>query len=244
MKHAHLLRVLAAGLLLTGVVAAHYTWIAAPPLVKGKAARITIAHGHRFPVSEEAIAVSQVRALAVAPSGKRVELKAARNGASVSADYTPGEAGTHAIGFVQDRGVTSRTPQGVKPGGRDANKDAVQAVRVVRTAVSFASTGRVSLPGKPLGLEIELVPEMTASEVTLKLLRSGKPLAGVAVHVLTAGRHQPAEAGKTNAQGALVYAIGSTAKPPALFVAEVVEPAAKGANYDVSNLSTSLYLSW
>jgi uncharacterized GH25 family protein len=239
-------RVLAGGLILAGVVAAHYTWIApAPaPLVQGKVNKLLIAHGHHFPVSEEAIAVAQVKAFAIAPSGKRTELKAATVGKVVEVEYTPAEAGTHAIGFVQDRGVMSRTPGGVKPGGRDVNKDATQALRVVRTAVAFASTAKVALPGKPLGLDLEIVPRMSASSVTLQLLRSGKPLAETAIQVLTNGSEEPKELGKTSAQGTLVYAIGAGTKPPVLFIAALAEPAAKGASYDTTNLSTSLYLSW
>jgi len=232
------------GLLLAGIVGAHYTWIAPVTLVKGKVAKITIGHGHRFPESEESIAAAQVKAFAVAPSGRRSALNAAKAGKAVTVEYRPAETGTHAIGFVQDRGVMSRTPGGVKPGGRDANQDATQAIRVIRTAVAFASTGKVSPSGRPLGLEIELVPQVKASAVTLQLLRSGRPLAGTAVYVLTAGQDEPKEAGKTNAQGSLNYAIGAALKPPVLFIASASEPAAKGANHDVSNLSTSLYLNW
>jgi uncharacterized GH25 family protein len=239
-------RVLVGGLFLAGVLAAHYTWIApaSAPLVQGKVNKVLIAHGHQFPVSEEAIAAAQVKAFAIAPSGKRAELKAAKVGKLVEAAYTPMEAGTHAFGFAQDRGVTSRTPGGVKPGGRDVNKDVAQALRAVRTAVAFASTAKVTPTGKPLGLELEIVPQISASSVTLQLLRSGKPLAATAIQVLTSGSEEPRELGKTSAQGTLVYAIGAGTKPPVLFIAAVNEPAAKGAGYDTTNLSTSLYLSW
>jgi uncharacterized GH25 family protein len=239
-------RVLAGGLFLAGVVAAHYTWIApAPaPLVQGKVNKVLIAHGHQFPVSEEAIVAAQVKAFAIAPGGKRTELKSVKVGKLVEAAYTPMETGTHAFGFVQDRGVTSRTPGGVKLGGRDVNKDVAQASRVVRTAVAFASTAKVTPPGKPLGLELEIVPQISASSVTLQLLRSGKPLAATAIQVLTSGSEEPKELGKTSAQGTLIYAIGAGTKSPVLFIAAVAEPAAKGASYDTTNLSTSLYLSW
>lgn len=244
MNHRIPSRLLAGGLLLAGVVAAHYTWIAPAPLVLGKVNKVSIAHGHHFPMSEEAIVAAQVKAFAVAPSGKRIVLSAVKADKTVEADYTPSEAGTHTFGFVQDRGVLSRTPGGVKPGGRDVNKDATQALRVVRTAVAFGSTAKVAPPGKPLGLELEIVPQVAPSSVTLQLLRSGKPLAATAIQVLTSGSEEPKDLGKTSAQGTLVYAIGVGTKPPVLFIATVAEPAAKGASYDTTNLSTSLYLSW
>lgn len=229
------------GLLLAGILAAHYTWIAPVSLVKGKAARIAIGHGHHFPESEEAIAAAQVKAFAVAPSGNRSELKAAKAGRIVEVDYTPVEEGTHAIGFVQDRGVTSRTPAGVKPGGRDVNKDAVAAFRTIRTAVTFATTGRVTLPRKSLGLDLEIVPRVVGTAVTLQLTRSGKPLAGQSIEVLTSASKEAKTVGETDAAGTVVYQTGTVAGP-LLFIAGVAEPAAKGLAYETTNLSTSLYL--
>lgn len=210
----------------------------------GKANRIEIGHGHRFPVSEEAIAAGQVKAFAVSPTGKRVTLKAAAAGKVVVADYTPSEAGTHTMGFVQDRGISSRTPGGLKKGGKDVNRDAVQSFRTVRTSVSFAATGKVTMPGKAAGLEFEIVPRMEAGAVALQVLRNGKAAAGVEVEVLLKGQEESKAVGKTDGQGRVAYKVGAGVAGPALFIAGMTEPAPAGAAYDTTNLSTSLYVSW
>lgn len=227
------------------VAGAHYTWMAPlGPLAVGKANRIEIGHGHRFPVSEEAIASAQVKAFAVSPSGKRVELKVAAVPKMVVAEYTPAEAGTHTLGFIQDRGVSSRTPGGLKKGGKDVNRDAVQAFRTVRTSVSYASTGKTALPGKAAGVEFEIVPKLEAGAVALQVLRNGKPAAGVEVQALTKGQEESNPVGKTDAQGRVVYKLAAGAAGPVLFVADMVEPAPAGSAYDRTNLSTSLNVNW
>lgn len=224
------------------VAGAHYTWMSpAGVLVVGKPILIEIGHGHRIPVSEEAIAAAQVKAFAISPSGKRVELKAEAVPKMLVVEYTPAEAGTHTLGFVQDRGVSSRTPGGLKKGGKDVNRDAVQSFRTVRTAVSCASTGRTALPGKAAGLEFEIVPKTEAGAVALQVLRNGKPAAGVEVHVLLKGQEESKPVGKTDGQGRVVY---KPAAGPVLFVADMVEPAPAGSAYDRTNLSTSLFVNW
>jgi hypothetical protein len=216
----------------------------AGPLVVGKANRIEIGHGHRFPVSEEAIAAGQLKAFALSPTGKRVDLKVAAAGKVVAADYTPSEAGTHTLGFVQDRGISSRTPGGLKKGGKDVNRDAVQSFRSVRTSVSFAATGKVTMPGKAAGLEFEIVPRMEAGAVALQVLRNDKAAAGVEVHVLLKGQEESKAVGKTDGQGRIVYKTEAGAAGPVLFLADLKETAPAGTAYDTTNLSTSLYVSW
>jgi uncharacterized GH25 family protein len=213
-------------------------------LVAGKVNRIEIGHGHRFPVSEEAIAAGQVKAFALAPPGKRTELRAAAAGKVVALEYTPDEPGTHTLGFVQDRGILSRTPGGVKKGGKDANPDAVRTFRAVRTAVSYASAGTPAPPGRAAGLEFEIVPGMEGGVVALQVLRKGKPAAGADVQVLLSGREEVKPLGKTGEQGRLVYNREAGAKGPVLFLAGWAEPAPAGAAYGTTNLSTSLYLDW
>ncbi len=246
MIHSTVSRALIGLFLLTFLLAAHYTWMApaSMPLIQGKVNKIQIAHGHHFPASEEAVAATQVRAFAVSPGGKRTELTAVAAGRVVLLDYTPSEAGTHGLGFVQDRGVSSRTPGGVKKGGRDVNPSATQAFHMVRTAVGYASTGKVNPSGNGLGLEFEIVPQISGGTITLQLLRTGKPLPGVGIGLLVNGAEEPNELGKTDAQGRLVYRPGAGVKPPVLFIADFSEPARKGAAYDSTNLSTSLYLGW
>lgn len=220
----------------------HYTWVApTAALEAGKAAVIQINHGHKFPVSEEAINAAQVDLYVLAPSGTKTKLAAAKAAGSVTASFQPKETGLHRIVMVQDRGVTSRTPKGVKQGGRDRNPDATQASRTFRTAVSYAGSGK---SGKPVGLELELVGERTAAGWQVQLLKQGKAASGVAIEVFLPGAAKTVEAGKTGADGKVAWQAPAGAKGPALFSATFKDPAPAGAAYDAVNYETSLYVSW
>jgi uncharacterized GH25 family protein len=225
---------------------AHYTWIApAGKLETGKPVEVRIGHGHNFPESEEAINAQQIDLFAVTPSGERVKLTPTRAAHAVTASFTPRQAGAYRIAFVQDRGVTSRTPRGVKPGGRDQNPDATSASRTLRTAVAYTATAGVPASGgKPLGLEIELSGEFLSGAWQLQLLKQGKPLGDTAVEVFLAGAAKGVEAGRTGPDGRLRYQPPAGAKGPAVFTAEKKEPAPNGAKYDTVNYETSLYVSW
>ncbi|MBL8228144.1 MAG: DUF4198 domain-containing protein [Bryobacterales bacterium] len=225
---------------------AHYTWIAPVALWEvGKPAALQIGHGHRFPLSEEAINARQVDLFVVSPSGARTKLTAAPAGPAVTSTFTPKEQGPHRIAFVQDRGVTSRTPRGVKPGGRDQNPDAKSASRTLRTAVSYVGTnGAAPVAGKPLGLEIELCAELVNGAWNLLALKQGKPMSGVGIEVFLAGAEKALDAGKTDGNGKLRYQPPAGAKGPAVFTLELKEPAPAGSNYDTANYETSLYVNW
>jgi len=225
---------------------AHYTWIApVDALEVGKTASIRIGHGHKFPQSEEAINAAQVDLFVLTPSGARVKLAAASAGTAVNATYAVKEAGLHRIAFVQDRGITSRTPKGVRPGGRDKNPDASQSYRTLRTSVSYVTTSRSSAANaKPLGLEFELTAESISGVWHLLLLKSGKPAAGVPVEAFIAGAAKAIDAGKTGSDGKLSFTPPAGAKGPAMFSAETKGAPPQGAPYDSVNLSTSLYVNW
>lgn len=225
---------------------AHFTWLApVSNLEAGKPVVIRIGHGHHFPESEEAINAKQLDLFAVTPSGSRVKLSPSSVRTAVTADFTPKEAGAYRIAFVQDRGVTSRTPRGVKPGGRDQNPDATMASRTLRTSVSYAATGKARpTGGKPLGLEIELSGEFDGGAWQLLIMKQGKPLAQAAVEVFLAGAAKAVSAGKTGQDGKLRYQPPAGSKGPALFMVELKEPAPSGAKYDTVNYESSLYVNW
>ena len=240
-----LLRSLISALALAALAFAHYTWIApVTPLEPGKTATVRIAHGHRFPASEEAINAAQVNLFAVAPSGAKVKLQAAKAGMEVTATYAVKEAGLHRIAFVQDRGVNSRTPKGMRPGGRDQNPDATAAYRSLRTAVSYAMAGKGAGQTKPVGMEIELVGSYANGAWNLQLLKGGKPAAGVAVEVFLAGADKTSPVGVTDAAGKVSWRVPDGAAGPAMFAAEVRDTPPAGAKYDYVSYSTSLYVSW
>ncbi|MBS1830846.1 MAG: DUF4198 domain-containing protein [Acidobacteria bacterium] len=219
----------------------HYTWVApTAALEPGKPAIIQVSHGDVFPNGDEAINAAQVELYVLAPSGAKTKLTAAKAGETVTAPFTPKEAGPHRLVMVQDRGITSRTPQGVKQGGRDKNPKATQASRTYRTAISYLNTKTA----KPVGLELELTAERTASAWQVQLLKHGKPAAGVSIEVLLPGASKGVVTGKTDAAGKFTWTPPATAKGPALFSAMFKDPAPAGATYDAINYETSLYVTW
>jgi uncharacterized GH25 family protein len=224
----------------------HYTWVApVAQLETGKPATIRISHGHKFPASEEAINARQVDLVVVSPSGQRTKLDAKVSAQDVTAVFTPRENGAHRIAFSQDRGVSSRTPKGVKPGGRDQNPDATQAYRTFRTAVAYAATGPgPATGGKPLGFELELTGEWVAGSWHIQLLKLGKPVGGVPLELFLAGAAKASEIGKTNPDGKVIYSPPAGIKGPAMFSVAFKDSAPAGAHYDHVNYESSLYVSW
>jgi hypothetical protein len=230
----------------TTVALGHYTWIAPlAPLEVGKSATIQIGHGHKFPQSEEAINAKQVDAFVLPPSGAKTKLQPVASGAGITATCEVKEAGMYRIAFIQDRGVNSRTPSGVKPGGRDKNPNAIRASRTLRTAVAYATTGKSEASGgKPLGLEFEISAMPSTGAWNLLLLKQGKPAAGVPIEVFLAGAPKAVEAGTTGADGRLTFNPAAGAKGPAMFSAALKDAAPAGAAFDFVNYETSLYVSW
>ena len=239
-------RIAFAGALVAASALAHYTWVCPVEvsLEVGKTSTVRINHGHKFPQSEEAIDLRKVELFALAPSGARVKLEPAAAGHAVTASYAVKEAGLHRIVFVQDRGVISRTPKGVQPGGRDQNPDATQAYRTLRSSVAYAVASKApSKSVKPVGLEFELAGEYANGAWQLQLMKQGKPVADASIEVFLVGAPQAA-AGKTGNDGRLTYRPPDGAKGPAMFSAQAKEPPPAGAKYDSVNYATSLYVSW
>jgi len=219
---------------------AHYTWLAPADSSwqVGKAVTLRIGHGHKFPASEEAIGTRNLELFVIAPSGARTVVPAKSQGTAVEGVFTVKESGPHRAAFVSDRGIVSRTPNGVRPGGRDKNPNAAQAYRTVRTAVAYSG----SAPAKPLGLEVELTVALANGVWEVTLLRHGKPVAGAEVEVFVAGAAKAVSAGKTGANGKVTYK--PTGKGAAMFFAEMKDPAPAGLHHDFVNYSTALYVTW
>ena len=218
----------------------HYTWVAAPgPFVPGKAIKIIVAHGDRFPHGDEAINAAQVRLYVLSASGVRADLKpAVVANTSVQADFTPHQAGPHRVVFTQDRGVMSRTPKGVKAGGRDKSPGATEAFALVRTGVSYVGGAEASVT--PLGLELEIMAQLVNGVWHLQLLRAGKAVAGETISVLLKEQEKESAIGKTAADGKLAYT--PSAGGPVLFLAEVKEKSTGAIDY--RSFSTSTYVTW
>jgi uncharacterized GH25 family protein len=240
-----IIRILSVGIPCALAALAHYTWIAPLPtrLEIGKPATLEIGHGHKFPASEEAINASQIDLFVLAPSGAKVKLQPAKSEVAVRAAFTPTEPGLHRIAFVQDRGISSRTPSGLKPGGRDKNPNATQAYRNFRTAIAYANTATSSsIASKPLGVEFELTGTLAKGAWSIQLLKKGKPAPGVPIEVFVAGAAKAEEFGKTDSDGRVNFQPSTGAKGPVMFSAMLKDPA-KGMPYDFTNYETSLYVS-
>ncbi|MCA2968041.1 MAG: DUF4198 domain-containing protein [Acidobacteriaceae bacterium] len=232
-------------LLAAGAVAAHFAWIAPaqPGLTVGQAAMVQWGIGHEFGVSEAAPLTTGLASYALSPAGARTALQPVKQGPWLTASYTPREAGQHRFVFVHDRGIRSRTPQGMRDGGRDRNPTATQAFRSVRTGVAYALTGGAKMVPKAVGLVYELIPERTEKGVTVTLLLGGKPCAGGEVTVSWSGKKE-VTVGKTGADGRISYRVPAGAKGPLVILAEQSVVAAKGTGYDTDNYQTALYLNW
>ncbi len=221
----------------------HFTWVApVNELQAGKTAKIMVAHGDRFPQSEEAVNAAQLKLFVLAPSGARTDLKPASAGTSVTADFAVKESGTHRIVFVQDRGAMSRTPKGVKSGGRDRNPDATEAFTMLRTGVWQGAARN----HKPLGLDAELTAELDGASGAwqVQLLRGGKPLAGQKVQVVLNGQKDEIAIGSTGADGKVAYRPSAGSRGPAMFLSEFSEKAPGGSPIDERRFSTTLYVNW
>lgn len=219
---------------------AHYTWLAPAGASwrVGQTVTLRIGHGHQFPTSEEAVSARNIELFVIAPSGARTPVPVKAQGTAVEGAFTVKEPGPHRAALVSDRGIVSRTPNGVRPGGRDKNPDAVQAYRTLRTAVAYAGG---AAPAEPLGLEVELTAAFSQGAWELTLLRQGKPAAGAEVEVFVAGAPKAVSAGKTGAGGKVTYK--PTGTGAVMFFTEGKEPAPAGSHYDVVNYSTALYVS-
>jgi uncharacterized GH25 family protein len=229
---------LALGFAAVGMLYGHATWVAAVEETHepGRTVTVRIGHGHGFPVSEEAINSAQVDLFVVTPGGKRLKLAPKAAGKAVDATFAVKEKGRHRFAFIQDRGVNSRTPDGMKPGGRDRNPNATSAAKTLRTAV--AGTGNA------LGLPVELTAKQVGNQWQLQFLRDGKAAGGAEVSVYLPGVKEPVAIGKAGADGRVAYTAPAGVKGPLLFVASQKNPAPAGSAFDTVNFDTSLYVSW
>lgn len=227
-------RILFLGGVSAALLLAHYTWVTTEkPFEKGKTAVIVVGHGHRFPATGEAIDPKGLQLSVVSPSGAKTPLRPRRDGARWIADYPVKESGAHRIVLVQDQGVMSRTPDGVRPGGRDKHPSAIQAFRTYRSAVSATAGGAA----QPLGLEFELLAEPEGAGWRLQVLRAGRPVAGALIELLAAGENA-VKIGQTGADGRLRYM--KPVSGPVAFSVEMSFPAPSGAGYDTANLAASI----
>jgi uncharacterized GH25 family protein len=225
---------------------AHATWIFPVHAVieVGKPLMVQIGNGHDIAESESPLGQRGLEMFAVSPSGTRTTLTPAVSGNLLAAEYSAKEKGSYVFGFVQDRPISSRTPGGVKQGGRDKNPDATEVFKAYRSGLAYAATaGAQPQQGKAFGLVFELVPQRAADSVTVIATQNGKPCAGAAITVHWPGKGE-AKAGKTGADGKFAYKIPAGAKGQFVIAASHSEKAAAGAGYDNASYATALYLNW
>lgn len=238
---------LSAGLLGAATLSAHFAWVEAMPamLEAGKTAKVRIGNGHDLAKSESAVSLDGLKLWAISPSGAKTELKPAAEGTWVTAAYSVKETGVYRFVMTQDRGVMSQTTKGYKPGGRDVHPDAKKSMKIWRSASAVAwTTGAKFTLVKPIGLGLELTGERTADGIALVVLRDGKPHAGADLAIGLPGKEDDEPIGKSDSNGRFVYKAPANAKGPIVFLATIIEPAQKGANYDTNNYAAALHLNW
>lgn len=232
---------LAAALLVTAALAtAHYTWIAAEgTAAPGKPLTLRLAHGHHFPEGGEQIDATAAAVTAISPSGRRTPLAFANRAVT----YTPREPGLHRIVFSQDRGVYSRTPAGLKPGGRDQHPDSAQSFRSYRSSVALLLVGSPATPpaASATGTEAELLASHEGGEWELTLIAGGKPVPGALIEAFPGGAPKAIPAGKTDTSGKVRFRAPRGASQ-ILFSSEWKSPAPAGQKFETIFYSTSLCL--
>jgi len=213
----------------------HYTWGApSETLIAGKPVKIMVAHGDRFPHGDEAINATQVKLWMLGANGAKTDLKAVATKNAVLADFTPATSGPHRIVFTQDRGPMSRTPTGVKPGGRDKNPTATESFALLRTGLHYVGAADVA----PVGLELELTARFEKGAWNLQLLRAGKPLAGETVKVVLKEQETETAIGKSGADGKIVFTPAAGYKGPLLFLVDFKEKLTGPIDYRTISTST------
>jgi uncharacterized GH25 family protein len=225
---------------------AHATWVApvAGPLEVGKTVTVQVGNGHTFPASETVVPNENLQMYAVAPSGSKSKLQPNPAGLFVAASYKVAEPGVHRFVFVQDRGVMSRTPQGLKPGGRDQNPGATQSMKMYRSAVAYAATSGAKSKSLPaVGLTFEMLPSRSGDSMTVTALLDSKPVSGAAIRAVWPAKPEQ-ELGSTGSDGKFSYRIPQGASGQFLLVAALSEKAGSEAKYDTSSYSTALHLTW
>jgi uncharacterized GH25 family protein len=226
---------------------AHATWITTvpPTLEPGQPVTVQIGNGHAFPASESALSTEDWEVFAVTPAGARQPLQPKAAGKVVTASFTPQQAGVYRFVMVRDRGLMSRTPQGLRPGGRDRNPNATQTLKLFRSAVAYAATtGAAAAPAPaPLGLVFEMLPERTATGFRIRVVESSKPVAGAKMFATWPGGKETS-IGTTGADGTFTYSVPAGAKGPFLLEASFNGKGPTGEAYDARDYNATLQLVW
>ena len=226
------------------LLSAHFSWInpLSSPLDAGAEVQVQIAHGHAFPESEEMFRPEGIKAYVLGPGGMQTELKPQQGARKLLASFKVPREGHYRFVFIQDRGILSRTPKGLLPGGRDAHPDALASARYYRSGVAWAATANAPKGQRAAaGLEFEMVAEASGGGLKLTVLHNGQPCADAEVISKREGRAEE-KLGRTGADGSIVLPLAGGLRPPLLLEASKSAPAPAGASYEKLNLSTSLYL--
>jgi len=229
--------------LCTPLLLAHFSWInPLSPLVPGEEVQVQIGHGHKFPESEEMFRPEGIKAYVLGPEGERTELTPSPDAKRLAASFKVPREGHYRFVFVQDRGVLSRTPKGLLPGGRDVHPGALESAKYYRSGVAIAATANAQKSRPvPAGLEFEMTAEASGGSLRITVLHKGKPCAEAAVTVKRAGQVEE-KLGPTGADGRITLPLKNGLRGPLLLEASKATPAPAGASFDKLNLSTSLYL--
>jgi uncharacterized GH25 family protein len=223
---------------------AHLSWIRLreDSLKTGVIAHVSLDHGDVFPISEGTLPIDHVSAHVIAPDGHRGTLELKEEGTSLTATYVPQELGLHIFYYVYDPGIMSKTTEGWKIGGKDQFPSAFDRLRGIQTAIAYIFVENPRWTSiRPLGLPIELVPEVVGEDLVLTLLKDSEPFAGAAILVLPPGE-EAQSVGTTDDAGMVMYRSPSGFAGEVAFGVKVKLPMPAGSDFKRDVFFTTLCL--
>ena len=170
--------------MVTGSASAH-EFLVKPGVPAAGSLPFAIESTHIFMAPEEMEALADVKAYVVT-AGKQVEVpvKAAANGKTIEGVAKPA-ADSAFLTAHRLAQVWSRTPEGMKPGGKDKHPDAPFANLYEKFAKAVIGGPEVKAVTDPVGQRLEIVPLVhpatvkVGGDLPVQILFDGKPLSTV-----------------------------------------------------------------
>lgn len=227
-------------------VFAHFAWLSPAPAkaAVGETVIVRMSSGHSFPTGGEPVKDIDLKLTAFTPSGKSVILAPADNGQGLEAAFKVESEGVYVVAGEYDRGVVSRTPEGLKPGGKSKNPNATSTMK---SYSSFICTVRASAPvplsSVPLGLRFELSWKREGRSLSVSATAEGKPVEAAEISAVV-GSGDAKAIGKTDAAGGIAIEIPESFRGPILLIGSVSKPMPSGSDYDTDRTGCTVFLDW
>jgi len=232
---------------LTVSLFAHYTWITpAPAIVEvGKSVKIRFMEGHAFPDGGGPVRDMKAKLTLLQPSGKSVKLTPADQGNGLEASFQATSRGVYRLAGELDYGVSSRTPSGLKMGGRSKNPKAISATKYYGSFLCAVRTSPspLSSSGPLMGLPFEISWTRQGNRLIIRAAADNKPAPGVEISAAF-GTGEPQTKGNTDTAGNLTLDVPGNFQGLILLNGLWVKSMPPGADYDTERSNSSYYLNW